>query len=159
MTRRQEAVLVRELMAATHTAGRLYVGGALQCDTLEPPDALLTAGQDTVEAIRAAKDRGLRAIPAGTYGLTLAVKSPSFADRAPYGVIGGCMPRLLDVPGFERILIHPLNVPTETRGCIGVGTRAGEDGGRLVGSRDAFWRLYGVLRKLGVERLRVERHG
>lgn len=57
-------------------------------------------------------------IPVGRYRIQLAV-SPRFGRNIPH---------LLDVPGRTDILIHPMNRPADTHGCIGVGLRASEPG-------------------------------
>lgn len=53
------------------------------------------------------------------------------------------MPRLLNVPNFEGILIHSGNTVKDTAGCILVGTRKENT---LVNSRDTFNRLFNRLR-------------
>lgn len=111
--------LVREPTEAEATLGRLYVGGAPFCDTLE-------------DAVRDKKIKGKTAIPGGKYAVVLTM-SPRF-DRV--------LPRLVDVPGFEGILMHVGNGPEDTSGCILVGDRAGH---RLVHSRDTFSRLFVLL--------------
>jgi Family of unknown function (DUF5675) len=71
---------------------------------------------------------GETAIPAGSYSLVINY-SPRFKID---------LPRLLDVPGFEGILIHPGNTPADTRGCILVG-RSWQEGSEAIGeSRVAF---------------------
>jgi hypothetical protein len=47
------------------------------------------------------------------------------------------MPRLLDVPSRDGILIHPGNTTADTDGCILIGTMRGV-GGSLLYSRKAF---------------------
>lgn len=69
----------------------------------------------------------LSCIPEGTYRTVLA-----FSNR--YGKI---MPRLLDVPDRDGILIHPGNTPHDTEGCILVGMSQKPDG-TLMNSRVAF---------------------
>ena len=50
------------------------------------------------------------------------------------------MPRLMNVPGFDGILIHPLTSALDSRGCIGVGRNTVK--GKLTSSRDTFKALY-----------------
>lgn len=54
------------------------------------------------------------------------------------------MPRLLNVPGFEGVLIHPGNTPLDTFGCILVGENKVK--GKLINSRETFKNLYKQLR-------------
>ena len=81
-----------------YTIGKLYIDGQYFCDTLE----------DTVREI---KIPNKTAIPAGTYKVIVNV-SPRF---------GRPLPRLLNLPNFEGILIHRGNTPEDTSGCILVG--------------------------------------
>ena len=47
------------------------------------------------------------AIPTGTYKITLNVKSPKFSQKKYYNdFCGGYLPRLLNVKGYDGILIH-----------------------------------------------------
>jgi len=54
-------------------------------------------------------------IPAGFYKIGLTY-SPKFTPK-----YGHKMLQILDVPGFDRILIHPGNTEKDTAGCILVG--------------------------------------
>lgn len=64
-------------------------------------------------------------IPCGTYKVTLNVPSPLYKRKHSlhwfYKSIGFKMPRLLDVPGREGVLIHAGNTKNDTLGCILVG--------------------------------------
>ena len=76
---------------------------------------------------------GETAIPAGTYREVLNV-SPRFKRR---------LPRLLDVPGFDGILIHRGNTPEDTAGCILVGEN--RERGKVVNSAAYELRLTEML--------------
>lgn len=112
---------------AEYTVGILYVGGQRFCETLE-------------NAVRDRKIPGITAIPAGTYVLDMGTVSPKFASRSWGRLYGGIVPWLRDVPGYERILIHPGNsAPADTSGCILVGRN--REVGRLVDSQATYRRL------------------
>lgn len=98
----------------TYTVGRLYVDGKLYCNTLEDVVRDLT---------KEAKVPGKTAIPAGTYKVIFNW-SPKF---------GRNLPRLLNVPHFDGILIHPGNTADDSAGCILVGKNT--EVGRLTESR------------------------
>lgn len=98
----------------TYTVGRLYVNGKLYCNTLE----------DVVRDLdKEAKVPGKTAIPAGIYKV-IYNWSPKF---------GRNLPRLLNVPHFDGILIHPGNTADDSAGCILVGKNT--EVGRLTESR------------------------
>lgn len=95
-----------------YTIGRLYVDGQYFCDTLEDADRGL--GSDMpLEKISRLKVYGQTAIPTGRYAVTLGVVSPRFKDRAWARPYGGKVPRLLNVPGFDGVLIHCLHPDME----------------------------------------------
>lgn len=102
-------LLKRIARKAGYTIGKLYIDGAYFCDTLEDTDRLdkdMTAAQ-----LAAKKIPGQTAIPEGTYKVIVNV-SPKFKRL---------LPRLVNVPGYEGVLIHRGNTPADTAGCILVG--------------------------------------
>ena len=132
--------LDRRWKKATYTIGILYVDGVRFSETLEDRDRGLFQ-TDTLSQIKSLKVYGETAIPVGKYRVAMDVLSPKYSAVQWYrDLCGGKMPRLLDVPGFEGILIHPLNNPLQTYGCIGVGrnTKVGE----LTESKATFKKLY-----------------
>ncbi len=122
----------RVALRLTYTIGRLYVDGAYLCDTLE----------DTVRP-RGEKVYARTAIPAGEYRVRMDVRSPRFGWRPQYRSYGGRLPRLVGVPGFEGILIHPGNTAEDTAGCILVGENT--QVGRLTNSLITFDKLWHIL--------------
>ena len=92
--------LHRVKQTGKNTQGSLFIDGVFECITLE----------DTVrpDGVKVPHET---AIPAGTYDVILAT-SPKF---------GRIMPRLLNVPNFDGVLIHPGNTEEDTWGCILVG--------------------------------------
>jgi len=124
----------------TYTVGILYVDGERFCETLEDKDRGLYKELGSV-AIRARKVYGETAIPTGTYAVAMNVLSPKYSAVEWYRKLtGGCMPRLLAVPGFDGILIHPGNNALDTYGCILVGRNTVKGG--LTSSRATFEKLY-----------------
>ena len=134
----------RRWKKATYTVGVLYVDGVRVCETLEDRDRGLFQ-TDKLSEIKAAKVYGETAIPVGAYTVAMNVVSPKYAGVKWYAdLCGGRMPRLLNVPGFEGILIHPGNNPLQSYGCVLVGrnTKVGE----LTDSKATFQRLYKKMR-------------
>ena len=102
--------LHRKIFTQFSTIGELYVDGGWECFTLEDPVRDLKEDGS-------GKIWGDTAIPAGSYEVVVNV-SPRFQRL---------LPRLLDVPYFNGILIHKGNVPGNTHGCILIGKGHGED--------------------------------
>lgn len=90
----------REFFAETYTIGKLYVDGVYFCDTLENPVR--------PEGVKIPNET---AIPYDTYKVIVNF-SPKFKRL---------LPRLLNVPMFDGILIHRGNSVKDTSGCILVG--------------------------------------
>lgn len=104
-----------------YTVGRLYVDDRLFCNTLE--DRIVDKNKNGVLDGDEKKVYGESAIPYGTYKI-IYNWSPKF---------GRNLPRLLNVPHFEGILIHPGNTAADSAGCILVGKNT--EVGRLTNSR------------------------
>ena len=102
-------LLKRIALRPTYTIGKLYIDGEYFCDTIEDPvvDIDKSGKFDGEEK----KVYGESAIPYGTYKVIMTV-SPRFKRL---------LPRLLDVPHFEGILIHRGNTAIDSHGCIIVG--------------------------------------
>ena len=122
--------VVRCRQSVDGTFGRLFVNGEFYCYTLEPPMPKVMVKPYP--------------IPCGTYDLTLSVQSPKYRYRWPYNCYKGCVPRLLNVPGFDGILIHIGNFAKDTLGCILVGEKASLR--RLYYSTNAYIKLYNKLK-------------
>lgn len=128
----------------TYTIGRLYIDGEYFCDTLEDRDRGLDQGM-LLPVIRARKRAGATAIPTGCYRVTLGVQSPRFKSKAAYKFCDGYLPRLLNVIGFDGILIHIGNTAKDTEGCILVGRNTIV--GMVTESRVTFNKLYERLKE------------
>lgn len=138
--------LKRKNLASTYTIGNLYVDGKYFCDTIEDTDRGLDSSM-TLEDIKSKKVYGKTAIPKGTYEITLDVVSPKFSTYPFYKeVCDGKLPRLLNVKGFEGILIHVADGykgAELVKGCIGIGLNKIKGG--LLEGRDFFKKLYNIL--------------
>lgn len=118
-----ELLVKRVARRDEYTIGRLYINGVKFSDTLEDCDRGLTQDMP-LEEIKAKKVYGKTAIPTGTYEIDMNTISPKFQARIWAKLYGGKLPRLLNVPGYEGILIHPFNSAAESLGCIGVGNNS-----------------------------------
>lgn len=105
--------LKRIFKGKDYTIGRLFIDGKYFCDTLEDPVRQLDSADDKIYS--------KTAIPAGKYKVSMSIVSPKYSIRKSYNWCGGRLPRLLDVPFFEGILIHSGNTSDHTAGCILVG--------------------------------------
>ena len=137
-----ELELKRIARRDTYTIGRLYIDGAYFCDTCEDKDRGLR--QDLpVSVNQARKVRGQTAIPTGRYRVTLGVKSPKYSKKKQYAACNGYVPRLINVPAFDGILIHIGNTAADSEGCILVGRN--KKVGMVIESTNTFWQLYSRL--------------
>lgn len=88
------------------------------------------------------------AIPYGTYKITLDVKSPKFSNYEFYKkYCDGYLPRLVDVPHFEGILLHCAEGPKGAKlvqGCIGIGENTIIGG--LTKCKQTFIKVYDLLK-------------
>lgn len=115
-----EILLKRIAKKNLYTIGKLYIDGVYFCDTIEDKDRGLSQSM-LLEEIKKIKVPNETAIPTGTYNVTLNVISPKFKDRAWAKPYGGKVPRILNVPGFEGVLIHPGTDQNSTSGCVILG--------------------------------------
>lgn len=124
--------------------GKLYIDGIYQCDVIEDTDRDLT-NEMSITEIQSKKVYGETAIPKGTYQITLDVVSPKFKDRSWATFCEGKLPRLLDVPGFEGVLIHTGNEASNSLGCLLVGQKTKD--GWVSNSTQTFKDLYYKLKQ------------
>lgn len=99
----------RKFLGKNYTIGALYIDGKYFCDTLE--DRVVDIDKSGEFDGEEKKVAGKSAIPYGEYNL-IVKQSPKF---------GRMLPRLVDVPHFEGILIHRGNTHQDTAGCILIG--------------------------------------
>lgn len=115
-----ELLLDRRYKKETYTIGIMYVDGKYFSETIEDKDRGLDASMP-VNKIRRQKVYGQTAIPTGTYRIDMDTVSPKFRLRQWAKPYGGIVPRLLAVPCYSGVLIHPFNTAEESLGCISVG--------------------------------------
>jgi hypothetical protein len=116
--------LQRESKSEHDTIGSMSIDGVYFCKTLEP------AQHDH-------KIKGVTRIPAGTYRLEMHM-SP---------MLGRVTPQLINVPGFEHILIHNGNTFKDTHGCILIGSKLGDFSGNraVLMSRETCVKLEAII--------------
>lgn len=124
--------LVRREFNKTNTIGDLYLNGQFFCNTLE--DVNRDLNRNGVFDGDEKKVYAETAIPFGTYKVIINY-SPKYKRL---------MPRLLNVPHFEGILIHSGNTEKDSAGCILVGKQSGQ---RLIESKDTFNRLFDKMKQ------------
>lgn len=112
-------LLKRIALKPAYTIGKLYINGVYVCDCLE--DAARDLNKNGTFDNGEKKIYGETAIPYGTYEITMKVKSPKFSQKASYAWSGGYLPRLLNVPHFDGILIHAGTTAKDSAGCLLVG--------------------------------------
>ena len=121
----------------TYTIGKLIINGKRICETIEDKDRGLTDNM-SVDEIKKKKVYGETAIPAGTYTISMNVVSPKFKSRAWAKKYGGIVPRILNVKGFDGVLLHPMNTAKDSYGCIGMGRNTAV--GKVTNS--TYWFYY-----------------
>lgn len=136
-------LLKRIALRDTYTIGKLYIDNHYFCDTLEDKVRDLNKDGDLNDAGEG-KVAGQTAIPYGTYKVTMDVQSPKFSQRASYAWCKGYLPRLLNVPHFDGIMIHSGNTADHSSGCILVGENTVK--GQVLNSMNTLKRLYDILK-------------
>lgn len=140
-----ELLLKRIAKNITYTIGKLYIDGTYFCDTLEDTDRGLTSKM-TINEITKVKVPHITAIPTGTYSVSLNVVSPKFGSQSFYkSLCGGKVPRLLNVPGYNGVLIHAGNQAADTDGCILVGQN--KVVGQVINSKQTFTKFYTKIKE------------
>jgi Family of unknown function (DUF5675) len=117
--------LTRKRFTNTSAISDLSIDGKFVCYVLEDVDRGLTQDM-TLSQIESIKVFGLTAIPTGVYKIVTSM-SPRFKR---------ILPRLMNVPGFQGILIHPGNFPKDTHGCLLPGIQQSVN--QVLNSRQAF---------------------
>ena len=139
--------LIRKWKKQDYTIGELYIDGKFFSNTLEDPDRGLASTMSLTE-IKAKKIKGDTAIPTGTYKITLDIVSSKYSNFSKYPYVKFCkgkMPRLLNIPGYEGVLIHAGNTQKDTEGCLLVGEN--KVVGKVINSQVTWKKLYEILQK------------
>ena len=141
-----ELKLIRKDRCRNYCIDKLYINNEYFSDALEDPDRGLTDSM-SLEEIKKIKIKGNSCIPYGTYNITLDVYSPKFGNKSYYKeVCNGKVPRLLNVKGFDGILIHVGDGPNGhklTEGCILIGRNTIKGG--LTEGKKYFQLLYNQM--------------
>jgi hypothetical protein len=95
----------------------LYINDKYVCDTCEDVDRGLDYKMSVSDILKL-KVHGETAIPTGEYKLNLTTISPRFKTASWAKKYNGIVPRLIGVPGYDGVLIHPGNTAKDTDGCI-----------------------------------------
>ena len=126
-----------------YTIGKLSINGKYFCDTLEDSDRGLDSSM-SLDVLKHKKLAHITAIPTGRYQVVMNVVSPRLSKSKFYKQFGeGRVPRLLNVPAFEGILIHCGNTAKDTDGCILVGKNS--QVGMVLDSKITYSNLYPLL--------------
>lgn len=141
-------LLDRKWKKDTYTIGNLYIDGVWFSNTLEDKDRGLKDSM-SLSQIKSLKQPKITAIPTGTYKVTLDVISPKFGKIPFYKDINnGKVPRLLNVKGYDGILIHVMDGAKGaelSEGCIGIGRNLIKGG--LLQGKEYYTKLYNMLLK------------
>ena len=135
-----ELTLKRIALRSGYTIGKLYVDGEYVCDTIE--DTVRDLDKDGKFANGEVKIPGKTAIPYGRYEITMKVKSPKYSNFSKYSwakKYDGYLPRLLNVPHFDGVLIHVGNSALDSEACVLVGEN--KVVGKVINSVNTFRRL------------------
>lgn len=151
-----EIIVDRKWKKQSYTISNLLIDGEWFCNVLEDTDRGLD-DQMPESKIKELKKPSITAIPRGTYEITLDVTSPRFSKVSFYKeVCNGKLPRLLNVKGFEGILIHAGNTDKDSVGCLLVGVNL--EKGKVLNSRETFKKLYKLLndRRIKGEKITIK---
>lgn len=138
-------LLKRKFRGTLYTMGDLYIDNKFFCNVIEDVDRNLNQTQ-SVDYIKSKKIYGLTAIPTGTYNIDMNTVSPKYSNFTKYPYtkeFDGKMPRLLNVKGWDGILIHPGNTQLDSLGCLIVGINNVK--GMVTQSQDTWKKLMRIL--------------
>lgn len=139
-------VLVKRIFNnSLYCISHIYVDNVYICDAIEDTDRGLDDSMSVAD-IRKNKVYAQTAIPTGTYYLTLNIISPKFYKKPYYkSFCNGYLPRVLNVKGFDGILIHRGANQNSSAGCLIIGYNKIK--GQVINSQQAFEKLYKLLKQ------------
>lgn len=122
-----------------YTIGKLYIDNVYFCDTIEDTDRGLDQSM-TEQQVRSIKIPGKTAIPTGTYKINMDIVSSKFGSKPFYKqTCNGKLPRLMEVIGYQGVLIHAGNTQRDSAGCLLVGKN--KKVGMVLESKETFAKL------------------
>lgn len=137
-----EVKLKRAFLGERYTIGHMTIDEAkFRCDTIE--DKVRDVNKNGKFDNGEKKIKHETAIPFGRYEITMRVVSPAYSKKKTFAWTEGRMPRLLDVPEFDGVLIHTGNTEKDSSGCIIVGENKVK--GQVINSIATFKRLWRIL--------------
>lgn len=140
-----ELLVDRKWKKQDYTVGQLFVDEEFFSNTMEDTDRGLDDGME-LWMIKNKKIPTRTAIPTGRYEVKLNIVSPKFSQKPFYmNFCKGKVPRLMNVKGFEGILIHCGKTQLNSAGCILVGNNTIK--GQLTNSEETFKRLYAKMKE------------
>lgn len=146
-------VIDRKYKKATYTISNLTIDGKWFCNVIEDTDRNLDNSMSAahIQKVKDVNGNGINddaitAIPRGTYKVTLDVVSPKFSKKDYYKKFcNGKVPRLLNVPGFDGVLMHCGSTAKSSAGCLILGYNKIKGG--VIDSQKAFEAVYKELLK------------
>ncbi len=116
-----------------YTIGKMYIDGEYFCDTLE--DRVRDLNKNGKFDNGEVKVAGETAIPYGRYQVVVTM-SPKFKRE---------LPRLLNVPNFDGILIHRGNTDKDSAGCLLLGENKVK--GKVINSTPYEQKLVQIMKE------------
>ena len=139
-----ELIVDRKWKKQSYTISNLIIDNNVFCQILEDTDRGLDSSMPLTKILELKKP-SITAIPRGTYEVTLDVYSPKFGSKSFYKqVCNGKLPRLLNVKGFDGVLLHCGNTDKDSSGCLLVGHNKVK--GQVINSQATFKELYKLLK-------------
>lgn len=142
-----EIKVTRSYKKDTYTIGNLYINGVWFCNTIEDKDRGLKQTM-SIDEIKSKKVYAQTAIPSGRYQITVDVVSPKFSQKSFYKTTcDGKVPRVLNVPGYDGILLHVAdgaNGAKLVEGCLGIGYNKVKGG--VLNGKEVFTAFYNILK-------------
>lgn len=143
--------LVRHTFTDNSSIGTWYLNkpnGMRLCDNIEDKDRGLLQSMP-LDEIKKIKQYGITAIPYGVYAIEKYM-SPRLKKEVYH---------LLNVPGFDGILIHSANMASELLGCLAPGTYVEGKKDFVSNSRNMTKYLNGIIEKFEIKTIEIVKAG